>query len=190
MSQIVLTSSIKSISGNIFLRLVFPKACIPSRIRLKFEFESAYNRLLTNLNSTFAKSMNLTLNLVFFKLMNFEFISNFSSYSLNYAEACEELAGPICASFSPSNSASFEEMLHLKLLCCSAPLCARIPDHKHWHKNKMVSKDLPHVSWADSIVSAVKFSREKRKNRSRAKKKKKKFIESRGSGLGIGTLSG
>ena len=113
LSQVVLSSSIKSISGNTFLSLVFPKACIPSRIRLKFEFESAYNRLLTNLNSTFAKSVNLTLNLVFLKLMNFEFKSNLPSYSLNYAEACNELAGPTCASLSPGNSASFEEMLHL-----------------------------------------------------------------------------
>ena len=98
LSQVVLTSSIKSISVNIFLRLVFPKACIPSSIRLKFEFESAYNRLLTNLNSTFTKSMNLILNLVVLKLMNFEFKSNFSSYSLNYAEACNELAGPFADS--------------------------------------------------------------------------------------------
>ena len=36
--------------------------------------------------------------------------SNVSLYSLDYAEACNELAGPISASLRPSNTASFEEM--------------------------------------------------------------------------------
>ena len=36
--------------------------------------------------------------------------SNLSLYSLNCAEACNELAGPIFASLRPGNSAPFEEM--------------------------------------------------------------------------------
>ena len=34
------------------------------------------------------------------------------SYSLSYAEACNELAGPISASLRPHNTAPFEEMSH------------------------------------------------------------------------------
>ena len=37
--------------------------------------------------------------------------SNLSLYSLYYAEACNEFAGPISASLRPGNTASFEEML-------------------------------------------------------------------------------
>ena len=37
--------------------------------------------------------------------------SNLSLYSLHYAEACNELAGPISASLRPGNTAPFEEML-------------------------------------------------------------------------------
>ena len=36
--------------------------------------------------------------------------SNLSLYSLDYAEACNELAGPISASLRPGNTAPFEEM--------------------------------------------------------------------------------
>ena len=36
--------------------------------------------------------------------------SNLSLYSLYYAEACNELAGPISASLRPGNTAPFEEM--------------------------------------------------------------------------------
>ena len=36
--------------------------------------------------------------------------SNLSLYSLHYAEACNELAGPISASLRPGNTAPFEEM--------------------------------------------------------------------------------
>ena len=36
--------------------------------------------------------------------------SNLSLYSLCYAEACNELAGPISASLRPGNTAPFEEM--------------------------------------------------------------------------------
>ena len=36
--------------------------------------------------------------------------SNLSLYSLDYAEACNELAGTISASLRPGNTASFEEM--------------------------------------------------------------------------------
>ena len=35
--------------------------------------------------------------------------SNLSLYSLDYAEACNELAGPISASLRPDNTAPFEE---------------------------------------------------------------------------------
>ena len=35
--------------------------------------------------------------------------SNLSLYSLDYAEACNELAGPISASLRPGNTAPFEE---------------------------------------------------------------------------------
>ena len=36
--------------------------------------------------------------------------SNLSLYSLKYAEACNELAGPISASLRPDNTARFEEI--------------------------------------------------------------------------------
>ena len=36
--------------------------------------------------------------------------SNLSLYSLHYAEACNELAGPISASLRPGNTAPFKEM--------------------------------------------------------------------------------
>ena len=36
--------------------------------------------------------------------------SNLSLYSLDYAEACNELAGPISVSLRPGNTAPFEEM--------------------------------------------------------------------------------
>ena len=36
--------------------------------------------------------------------------SNLSLYSLYYAEACNELAGPISASLRPGNTAPFKEM--------------------------------------------------------------------------------
>ena len=36
--------------------------------------------------------------------------SNLSLYSLDYAEACNELAGPISASLRPGNTVPFEEM--------------------------------------------------------------------------------
>ena len=36
--------------------------------------------------------------------------SNLSLYSLDYAEACNELAGPISASLRPGNTAPFQEM--------------------------------------------------------------------------------
>ena len=36
--------------------------------------------------------------------------SNLSLYSLDYAEACNEFAGPISASLRPGNTAPFEEM--------------------------------------------------------------------------------
>ena len=36
--------------------------------------------------------------------------SNISLYSLDYAEACNELAGPISASLCPGSTAPFEEM--------------------------------------------------------------------------------
>ena len=36
--------------------------------------------------------------------------SNLSLYLLYYAEACNEIAGPISASLRPGNTASFEEM--------------------------------------------------------------------------------
>ena len=41
----------------------------------------------------------------------FLIISNLSLYSLDYAEACNELAGPISTSLRPGNTAPFEEML-------------------------------------------------------------------------------
>ena len=37
--------------------------------------------------------------------------SNLSLYSLDYAEACNEFAGPISASLRPGDTAPFEEML-------------------------------------------------------------------------------
>ena len=40
-----------------------------------------------------------------------EIESNLLSYSLYYAEACNEFAGPIFASLRSDNTASFEEML-------------------------------------------------------------------------------
>ena len=46
----------------------------------------------------------------FQKILN-QIKSNFSLYSLYYAEACNELAGPISASLRPGNTAPFEEML-------------------------------------------------------------------------------
>ena len=36
--------------------------------------------------------------------------SNLSLYSLDYAETCNELAGPISSSLRPGNTAPFEEM--------------------------------------------------------------------------------
>ena len=39
--------------------------------------------------------------------------SNLSLYSLDYAEACNELAGPISASLRAGNTAPFEEMSQL-----------------------------------------------------------------------------
>ena len=39
-----------------------------------------------------------------------KFKSNLLLYSLDYAEACNELAGPISASLRPGNTALFEEM--------------------------------------------------------------------------------
>ena len=44
------------------------------------------------------------------KLLSLIIKSNLSLYSMDYAEACNELAGPISASLCPGNTASFEEM--------------------------------------------------------------------------------
>ena len=41
---------------------------------------------------------------------SFKFKSNFLLFSLYYAKACNEFVGPISASLSPGNTASFEEI--------------------------------------------------------------------------------
>ena len=48
---------------------------------------------------------------IFFSLLPFLADKNLSLYSLYYAEACNELAGPISASLHPGNTVSFEELL-------------------------------------------------------------------------------
>ena len=58
--------------------------------------------LKSNFNSSFAKQ-NMPKKVSKIK-------SNLSLYSLYYAEACNELAGPISASLRPGNTAPFEEM--------------------------------------------------------------------------------
>ena len=56
------------------------------------------------------KSLALASKLKSLALASNQIKSNLSLYSLHYAEACNELAGPISASLRPGNTAPFEEM--------------------------------------------------------------------------------
>ena len=61
--------------------------------------------------AVFSQDLDILLSMWF--QFSFNFIkskSNFSLYSLFYAEACNEFAGTISASLRPSNTAPFEEI--------------------------------------------------------------------------------
>ena len=52
----------------------------------------------------------VSMSIVDLKWKKIQIKSNLSLYSLDYAEACNELARPISASLRPGNTAPFEEM--------------------------------------------------------------------------------
>ena len=83
----------------------------------KLSWWCKHRRALVELNSKFAAVHNPRNNVLGLPITAistvFEFVdkSNLLSYSLYYAKACNEFAGPIFASLHLGNTAPFEEML-------------------------------------------------------------------------------